>query len=176
MKNWRDIHYLLEGDERQRQAYAVLEELNLFSLLRAYNPVLAGTIPIGIYLPSSDLDVICYASQLQQFARVVQAHYGRYPSFRSKEKLVRGEPSVVACFEHGGFGIELFAQAIPTEQQFAFRHMVVEDRLLQQHGPAFRQQVIHLKQQGYKTEPAFAHLLGLTGDPYLQLLELENSI
>jgi hypothetical protein len=175
MKNWRDIHYLLNGDERQRQAYAVLEELDLFYLLRAYDPILAGTIPIGIYLPSSDLDIICYASQLQHFAQVVLEHYSGYPGFRLKEKSVRGEPSVVAYFEHGGFGIELFAQAIPTEQQFAFRHMVVEERLLRLHGPAFRQQVIALKQQGYKTEPAFARLLGLTGDPYLQLLEFEDS-
>lgn len=176
MKDWRNLHYLLDGDVRQRQAHAVLEALDLFYFLRAYDPILAGTIPIGIYLPSSDLDIICHASQLQQFAQEVQGHFNTYLSFRLKEKLIRKEPSVIAYFEYGGFGIELFAQAIPTEKQFAFRHMVVEERLLQQHGPAFRQQVIALKRQGYKTEPAFARLLGLTGDPYLQLLELENSI
>ena len=51
--------------------------------------------------------------------------------------------------------------------------MLVEDKLLAQHGEAFRQQIVSLKRQGYKTEPAFALALGLEGDPYLALLTLE---
>ena len=37
----------------------------------------------------------------------------------------------------------------------------------------FRRQIIDLKKQGLKTEPAFAKLLALTGDPYVELLSFE---
>jgi hypothetical protein len=44
---------------------------------------------------------------------------------------------------------------------------------LAQHGERFKNEVIKLKKQGIKTEPAFASLLGLPGDPYGALLKFE---
>ncbi|MGL5579695.1 MAG: DUF4269 domain-containing protein, partial [Cetobacterium sp.] len=38
----------------------------------------------------------------------------------------------------------------------------------------FRQKIIELKKDGMKTEPAFAFLLKLEGNPYDKILELEN--
>ncbi|MNO76159.1 hypothetical protein D3C76_672280 [compost metagenome] len=38
----------------------------------------------------------------------------------------------------------------------------------------FRERIILLKTSGWKTEPAFAKALGLEGDPYEALLELEK--
>jgi hypothetical protein len=172
-RNWRDISYLQLGDARQQQAFAVLDELHLLDRFWQFDPVLVGTLPISIHLPASDLDIICYASDLDFFAQLVEALFRAYPAFRLKQKEVRHIPSVIVYFEHGGFGIELFAQPVPTEQQHAFRHMLIEEQLLQRYGAKFRQQVLALKRQGYKTEPAFAKLLGITGDPYLQLLDLE---
>ncbi|HRF37192.1 MAG TPA: DUF4269 domain-containing protein, partial [Saprospiraceae bacterium] len=58
--------------------------------------------------------------------------------------------------------------------QNAYRHLLIEARLLEERGPEFRQQIIELKQQGVKTEPAFARLLGLEGDAYEALLRLES--
>ena len=52
-----------------------------------------------------------------------------------------------------------------------YLHMVIEYKILLQKGESFRQQVIALKQSGLKTEPAFAQLLGLPGNPYTALLE-----
>lgn len=52
--------------------------------------------------------------------------------------------------------------------------MLVEYKLLQQHGEDFRQQVVALKKAGIKTEPAFAKLLQLPGDPYEALLQLAD--
>ena len=43
-------------------------------------------------------------------------------------------------------------------------------RILEKEGEEFRKQIINLKEKGWKTEPAFAKLLGLKEDPYLELL------
>jgi ribosomal protein S18 acetylase RimI-like enzyme len=52
--------------------------------------------------------------------------------------------------------------------------MVIEGQLLVLGGQALRARVHELKRGGMKTEPAFAHALGLTGDPYAALLALET--
>ena len=46
--------------------------------------------------------------------------------------------------------------------------------MLRQFGEPFRQQIIELKEQGHKTEPAFGIVLGLTTDPYIELLKFET--
>jgi hypothetical protein len=52
------------------------------------------------------------------------------------------------------------------------RHMIVEERLLRLGGPEVREQIRSLKAQGLKTEPAFAVVFQLPGDPYKTLLQL----
>jgi len=52
--------------------------------------------------------------------------------------------------------------------------MVVQSRLLELDDGRFRAAAITLKQSGLKTEPAFADLLGLAGDPYKAPLGLES--
>jgi hypothetical protein len=56
----------------------------------------------------------------------------------------------------------------------AWRHLIVERRLLALGGRGFRTAVLALRQRGMKTEPAFAASLGLKGDPYLALLDLRE--
>ncbi len=48
--------------------------------------------------------------------------------------------------------------------------MIKEYEILEKEGEEFRKQIINLKEKGWKTEPAFAKLLGLKEDPYLELL------
>ena len=69
--------------------------------------------------------------------------------------------------------IELFCQTIPTNQQWGVRHFKIEQRLLNLE-PRLKKVVFHLKQNGLKTEPAFAAALGLSGDPYSVILEIED--
>jgi len=76
-------------------------------------------------------------------------------------------------FEFGGFEFECFGQPVPVERQYAYRHMLAEHDLLVRY-PKMRNEVIRLKEQGIKTEPAFARLLQLDGDPYEALLGLER--
>jgi hypothetical protein len=55
-------------------------------------------------------------------------------------------------------------------EQVAYRHMVVEWNILAANDDNFRGEIIRLKKSGMKTEPAFAQLLQLDGDPYQALL------
>jgi len=171
---WQDGSYLLDGNERQRRAYCALQDLKVFEVLLDHTPVLVGTIPIGIDVEGSDLDIVCRARDLDKFSQLVIAAFGQSDGFRIKEKLVKGTPAVVASFFHAGFRVEVFGQHREVTEQHAYRHMVVEDRLLAIGGNAAREGIQRLKRDGMKTEPAFACYFDLFGDPYERLLELSR--
>lgn len=171
--NWRESDYLLHGNERQRKAHAALSRLEIFCLLKAYDPVLVGTIPIGIDVEGSDLDVICEIDDPDCFAAELIHQFGQHDEFASW-RADYGMLSVVARFQFEGFMIEVFGQSRPVTVQHAYRHMVIEARLLALGNDLLRAEIRRLKCAGLKTEPAFVELLRLPGDPYLQLLELEN--
>ncbi|NEO86723.1 MAG: DUF4269 domain-containing protein [Spirulina sp. SIO3F2] len=174
-RNWRDINYLAQGTLRQRAAYQALQSTQVLAKLAAFDPVLAGTIPLNIDIAGSDLDIICYAPDLEQFARVIRLHFSDYPDFAC-QKTVLQLPTVVARFIATDFEFEIFGQPCPVEQQNAVRHLEIEARLLDIGGEGVRQKIRQLKQAGLKTEPAFAALFVLTGDPYETLLALETGL
>ena len=49
---------------------------------------------------------------------------------------------------------------------------MAERRLLDLGGPYFREAILTLRNRGMKTEPAFASVLGLAGDPYVAMRAL----
>ncbi len=170
-----DLTYLLSGTARQREAYAVIEELGLFRDLAAYTPALAGTVPLGIDVESSDLDIICRARDLVEFSDRVRLLYDHQEAFGLSRQRVRGVESVVARFWYEGWTFELFAQDVPVAEQYACLHLLVEERLLRLGGAAARDAIRELKRQGLKTEPAFARYFGLAGDPYEELARLARA-
>ncbi len=165
------ISYLEAGNERQKLAYSVLTGNKVFDKLRLFDPLLVGTIPIDIDIESSDLDVICYWTVKDDFIKTVIAAFSHEKSFSIKETNKFEHETVIAKCVIGDFEIEIFGQNIPSRQQRAYQHMIIEHEILKIKGEKFRQQVIELKKQGYKTEPAFGHLLNLKGDPYEELLK-----
>ncbi|TDS12490.1 DUF4269 domain-containing protein [Sphingobacterium paludis] len=164
------IGYLRTGTLVQRNVYELLEREGLFMKLQAYTPVLAGTIPLDICIPSSDIDILCCADDLNAFQEFVQLTFASRPGFSCSRLVVNDEPTVLAIFTIEDFAIEIFAQQIPVQQQNGYMHLVKEWEILTAMGQEFKQKVIALKLSGIKTEPAFAHLLRLTGDPYEALL------
>ena len=176
MHDWKDLRYLRSGTPRQQHAHRVLDALALWPALRAFDPVLAGTVPLGVDVPESDLDVICHVPVAHQaaFERLLRDRYGHLAHFQQERTSSRGRACVVSRFSCEGEALEVFGQALPTRQQYAYRHLVVEAAVLQAGGEAWRRAVHRLKRHGLKTEPAFAALLGLAGDPYEALLSLEN--
>ncbi|WP_025692339.1 DUF4269 domain-containing protein [Paenibacillus zanthoxyli] len=89
------------------------------------------------------------------------------------QREVNGKPRVVARFTAGKWPVEIFGQPVPVNRQNGYIHMSVEARILDILGEGFRERVRLLKAEGIKTEPAFAQLLALEGDPYEALLQLE---
>ncbi|MDQ1140198.1 DUF4269 domain-containing protein [Pedobacter agri] len=169
--NFLDIAYLENGNERQKNAYQVLTENGILEKLNCFTPILVGTIPINIDIESSDLDIICYAPNQENFIQSLNYNFGKENQFIISKNTTFN--SVKANFFTADFEIEIFGQNIPTQQQNAYRHMLIEYKILLEKGEDFRLRVIELKRQGYKTEPAFAKLLGLRGDPYEELLKLK---
>ncbi|MGG4551899.1 DUF4269 domain-containing protein [Paenibacillus woosongensis] len=166
---FKTISYLQFGTPVQRQAYKAINELSIINDMAKYNPVLCGTIPISIDVRHSDLDMIMEVHEPDIFKEEVQLLYGHLSGFVLHELTVSHIPTIMANFRFGGFEFELFGQAKPVEQQNAYLHMIVEHHLLTEN-PHYRAAVIRLKEQGMKTEPAFAQVLGLDGNPYKELL------
>lgn len=171
MRNFLDISYLKSGNEKQQKIYQVLTANAILEKLANYTPILVGTFPINIDIQTSDLDIICYVNAKKEFIETLKSCFHKEKGFIISENLKLN--SIKANFYIGNFEFEIFGQNIQTQQQNAYRHMLIEYKLLLEKGENFRLQVIELKKQGFKTEPAFAKLLGLVGNPYDELLKLE---
>ena len=170
MVDFLKIDYLKVGNERQKAAHQLLIYHQIFKKLQDFDPILTGTIPINIDTTASDLDIICYWTNKVDFINSINQAFANELNFILREVLINDEQTVIANFWLDDFELEIFGQHIPTKSQNAYKHMVIEYQILQKKGEDFRQQVIDLKNQGFKTEPAFAKLLNLAGDPYISLL------
>jgi hypothetical protein len=175
LPNWQDIHYLQAGSPAQQAAYHTLQRHAILPFLEAFKPILVGTFPLDIAIASSDLDIICEVHDFQEFGQLVAQQYGHCPAYTSRQLELGGLASLVISFQLDGMEVELFGQPLAPEQQNGYRHLVIEARLLTIGGPVFKENIIRLKIQGLKTEPAFAALLVLPGDAYHALLRLESA-
>jgi hypothetical protein len=160
------------GTQPDRRSYEdALGECGVLDVLAPFHPRIGGTPPLGLDLPDSDIDVLCFAPDAHAFTDTVWHNFSNAPAFTAKQ-LVRAPKPVVVSFEVAGWRIELYGEATPVEQQRGWRHFAVEQRLLALGGDNLLEAVLALRQQGMKTEPALATALRLRGDPYLALLDL----
>lgn len=170
--DFTSLEYLQYGTERQQRAYTVLVEHEIMEKLAEFDPVLAGTIPLNIDVASSDLDIICCCGDYERFENVLNEKFSDASGFSLRQKTVGGYTTLIASFKLDGFPVEVFGQNRPVQEQEAYRHMVIEHQVLLERGEDFRDKVVALKNEGIKTERAFAQLLGLPCiDPYSELLE-----
>lgn len=154
--------------------YEVLTKHKVFEKLKPYSPVLAGTIPLGIDVEGSDLDIICEVDLCFEedflddimFSRLIPAD----ADVKVENITIQGEKSIVLNFMLEEFPVEIFGQNKPVLAQNAYQHMMAEYRILKEKGEDFKYKIIELKKQGIKTEPAFGLLMGLK-NPYKDLLK-----
>ncbi|SDZ84117.1 protein of unknown function [Thalassobacillus cyri] len=91
--------YMKKGNTKQKDAYKAINELGIFNSLKIYNPVLCGTIPIGIDLDNSDLDIIMNVRDLDLFEQKLKNLYRSTSSFNLKRTIIRGrEVRPNSCF------------------------------------------------------------------------------
>lgn len=176
MIDFTTIDYLQYGNEKQKRAFKVLTEYNVFGRLDSYSPLLAGTIPIEIDIEGSDLDIICEVNLDYQhdFLEHLTVNHLLPLDAGVDTVIINNEKCMVINFTLEEFEIEIFGQNKPTIQQNAYRHMMAEYRILKDKGEDFRQKIIELKKKGIKTEPAFGLLMNLM-DPYEDLLKFYNN-
>lgn len=168
-----NIEYLKNGNAKQRAAFRTLKDNKIMERLRHFSPLLTGTIPINIDTDESDLDIICCWKSKEEFATTLILEFGKFNSFTLAEQKLNNYETILANFTLDNFKVEIFGQNRPTKEQESFRHMIIEYDILRARGENFRQEIIRLKKEGLKTEPAFGKLLGLEGNPYDELLKYQ---
>jgi hypothetical protein len=171
---WTDITYLNRGSDRQRDAFRVLIDLDLFSVLAEFEPMLAGDFPLGLENAQSDLEILCNAELLERFTELVTLAYGDQDEFSIRDTEKHGLSTVLCNFHTQGIPVELSAQARATEEQNAYLHFVAEARLLREGGEEAVRAIRDLKAEGMKTGAAFGYYFCLPDDPYEALLALAD--
>lgn len=152
----------LISQQRLLLAQQSLREAQVLEQLACYQATVVSTIWLNLDVTDSDIDVLCCYQSKDTFVSCVTTTYRWYPQF----EIIVKQDYVVARFQQNGFVIEIYASVVPIEQQRAYQHFVVMERLVAIGGEEFKAKVRSLKQQGLKTEPAIAQLLQLAGDPY----------
>ena len=156
--------------DRQRAAEDALQRSQIMRSLAAYSPTVVSTIWAGLDIASSDIDVVCQYTDQEQFKTILTSACSHFPGFN----IVDNHEYVVARFTADQFEIEVFASALPIDQQAGYIHFLVMQRLVELGGAEFQAAVRSLKRSGLKTEPAIAQLLHLAGDPYEAVAALRD--
>ena len=156
------------------EATSELLNSGLIDALHDYSPKWVGTIPLGICITDSDIDILCESSDLSLFETTFKNWRGDENIYSICQYKCDDLPSSVINFYIDKFQVEIFCQARPVENQVAFLHYQIEKRLLDLGGESFRSQIMAIRKKGIKTEPAIAQALKLKGDPYQELLNLSS--
>ena len=171
-----DIAYLNTGSPIQKTGFNLINHSKILYHLHIFDPVLTGTLPLNLFIEGkSDLDILCEVYEFEKIKSILVKFFGDKPNFEIIKKKINNLPTLLCRFTIDPFPFEIFCQPVKVKQQLAYRHMIIEYKLLQTHGESFRKKVLALKRDGVKTEPAFTRLLNLNGDPYKVLLTLESS-
>lgn len=171
---FKGLGKLANASEQGAKAANIVRRYGVLESLAAFDPVIVGTLPLAIDTPSSDIDILCNVRDFDAFEAAAKNAFAPFDDFgiHARPATAHVPEARVVRFELEGLPIEIFATDRATTEQYGFIHMLVEGRILDVLGDAFANQIRDLKSQGIKTEPAFAKILGLKGDPYIVLAEL----
>ena len=152
---------------------AAIDSSGVLDALGPFDPRVVGTLPLGLSVPGSDIDIVCHAFDPLALAEVIWTRFQSCDGFRLYQWTSSGRP-LVARFEWSGWPFEVFGDTRPVDRQPGWLHFEIERRLLDLDDGRLRKVVLRQRSLGLKTEPAFAAVLGIAGDPYQGLLELAS--
>lgn len=154
---------------------AILDEARIFERLQAFDPRWVGSVPLDIHGPGADADICCSASDdLDRFEAFLRSEFGSLAGASVSPNLHAGEASIIAKFSLGDLPVEIYGRNRPVETHESYIHWLAEHRLLELADDRLREDVRVAKAGGLKTEPAFADVLGLGGEPYTEVLKLAS--
>lgn len=148
-----------------------LHRSGLMDMLTEYDPHVVGTLPLGISIPGSDIDIVCCATDIAEFSGLLWRNLRHRTEFSMRQWIEPPYP-VILSFSYRGWAFEIFGADQPVRDQPGWRHFMIEKRLLMLADASFRRAIMRERGKGIKTEPAFATVLGLAGDPYESLYDL----
>ncbi|MBI9012141.1 MAG: DUF4269 domain-containing protein [Clostridiales bacterium] len=158
--------FLNLNNELHKEIYHLIDEI--MKPFDKYQPTIVGTYPIDIQVQGSDIDIILMVKNYEDYIKELSL-------FSHETNFTVELQDVVICrFEKNGYKIELYASHEPINTLNSYRHLEVEKRVLDLFGKSFKEEVLTLKRKGLKTEPAFCVLLGLYGNAYKALFEIED--
>ncbi|WP_040844787.1 DUF4269 domain-containing protein, partial [Nitrospirillum viridazoti] len=99
----------------------------LMEALAAFNPRVAGTPPLGLDLPSSDIDILCHAWDPTALAAALWTVGADWEGFTLHQWRQAPRP-IIARFRAHGWAFEVFGSPEPVETQAGWRHFMVEAR------------------------------------------------
>lgn len=160
--------------ELKTKVWQAIGESKILKLLKDLNPLIAGTFPLGVDIATSDVDILVETKNLTDLEGLLKQNYGSCEAFALSRIDMDHLPTLICNFTFNGIPFEVFAQDRPAVKQTAYRHFLIEERLLKFGGDAFYQKVLQARAFGLKTELAFGEVLNLELDPYVTLLNLQK--
>ncbi|HEX4185785.1 MAG TPA: DUF4269 domain-containing protein, partial [Stellaceae bacterium] len=74
-----------------------LRRVGIMKALAEFDPRVAGTLPLGVALPTSDLDILCHAADPEAFAIALWAAFSGAREFSLRQWVIADRP-VIASF------------------------------------------------------------------------------
>lgn len=167
--------------ESNHRVFTALTRSRILSTLKPFAPLIAGTFPLNLGFSESDIDILISGSNLDLIQQLLYSNFGHLPCFECSDSIVGGDGiaggsrTVSASFSFDGVSFDVFAQQTPSVRQRGYLHFLIEERLLKLGGLSFANKIKEARSEGLKTEIAFAKVLGLVGDAYEAMLELQTA-
>lgn len=120
--------------------YQRLASDGVLDVLAPYQPTLVGAHPLGVASDDTPVEIVCRATDLPAFARVVERAFGDSEGFALHGGSLDGEEAVFAEFALDGLRLEIAAQPEHVHRRLGAATLGI-DRVLAESPPAARRRL-----------------------------------